>query len=223
VRTEVVESEIGYTEGKVKRPTDEQLQALYQQYLPNATTATLSLAQVPTQAVADQAVAQLKTDPSQFAAVAARYAGSGSQSSPQPAKYPLNRLPPDLVAKLQKTPKNEIFAYSLDNGGAPAFFVMRFGGIETPTLEQARPQLEAQTLQQAAAAGQKYLQGVAGNVGVDVNPRYGTWKPDQLAITDFVNPVIKQTPSPAPSGGTLPGGGGTGGGAGTQPSPTPSG
>ena len=85
--------------------------------------------------------------------------------------------------------------------------MIRFGGIETPTLEQARPQLEAQTLQQAAAAGQKYLQGVAGDLGVDVNPRYGTWKPDQLAITDFVNPVIKPTPSPAPpSGGTLPGG-----------------
>jgi parvulin-like peptidyl-prolyl isomerase len=228
VRTEVLESEIGYTEGKVKRPTDAQLQALYQQYLPTATSATLSLIQVPSQAIADQAAAQLKSDPSKFAAVAAQYAGSGSQTSPQPAKYPVNRLPPDLVSALQKTPKNEIFPYSLANGGAKAYFVIRFGGIETPSLEEARPQLEAQTLQQAAAAGQKYLQGVAGDVGVDVNPRYGTWKQDQLAITDFVNPVIKPTPSPAPSpGGTLPGdagtGGGTSGGAGTQPAPTPSG
>jgi hypothetical protein len=224
VRTEVIESEIGYTAGKVKRPTDAQLQALYQQYLPTATSATLSLIQVPSQAIADQAAAALKTDPSQFASVAAQFAGSGSQTSPQPAKYPLSRLPPDLVAALQKTPKNEIFPYSLANGGATAYFVMRFGGIETPTLEQARPQLEAQTLQQAAAAGQKYLQGVAGDLHVDVNPRYGTWKQDQLAITDFVNPVIKPTPSPAPSSdGTLPGGGGTSGGAGTQPSTTPSG
>ena len=70
---------------------------------------------------------------------------------------------------------------------------------------------------------QKYLQGVAGDLGVDVNPRYGTWKPDQLAITDFVNPAIKPTPTPAPSSPTLPGGDGTSGGAGTQPSPTPSG
>jgi hypothetical protein len=78
-------------------------------------------------------------------------------------------------------------------------------------------------LQQATAAGQKYLQGVAGDLGVDVNPRYGTWKPDQLAITDFVNPAIKPTPTPAPSSPTLPGGDGTSGGAGTRPSPTPSG
>jgi hypothetical protein len=224
VRTEVIESEIGYTEGNVKRPTDAQLQALYQQYLPTATSATLSLIQVPSEAIADQAAARLTSDPSQFAAVAAQYAGSGSQTSPQPQKYALSRLPQDLVATLQKTPRNKIFPYSLANGGATAYFVIRFGGIETPSLEEARPQLEAQTLQQAAAAGQKYLQGVAGDLGVDVNPRYGTWKQDQLAITDFVNPVIKPTPSPAPSsGGTLPGGDGTSGGAGTQPSPTPSG
>jgi SurA N-terminal domain/PPIC-type PPIASE domain len=224
VRTEVLESEIGYAQGKVKRPTDAQLQALYRQYLPTATSATLSLIQVPSQAIADQATALLKNDPSKFEAVAAQFAGAGSQTSPQPTKYPLSRLPADLVTTLQKTPKSEIFPYSLASGGARAFFVMRFGGIETPTLEEARPQLEAQTLQQATAAGQKYLQGVAGDLGVDVNPRYGTWKQDQLAITDFVNPVIKPTPSPAPSSpGTLPGGDGTSGGAGTQPSPTPSG
>jgi hypothetical protein len=224
VRTEVIESEIGYTRGGVKRPTEQQLQALYQQYLPTATSATLSLIQVPSQAVADQAATLLKQDPSRFAAVAAQFGGSGSQTAPQPQKYALSRLPADLATTLQKTPKNEIFPYALTNGGTTAHFVIRFGGIDTPSLEEARPQLEAQTLQQAAAAGQKYLQGVASDLGVTVNPRYGTWKQDQLAITDFVNPVIKPTPSPAAtSGGTLPGDGGTNGGTGTQPSPTPSG
>ena len=226
VRTEVIESEIGYTQGGVQRPTDQQLQALYQQYLPTAVSATLSLIQVPSQAIADQAATQLKQNPGQFAAVAARYAASGSQTAPDPQKYVLSRLPQDLAATLRKTPKNDIFAYALSNGTAKAYFVIRFGGIDTPSLQEARPQLEAQTLQQAAAAGQKYLQGVAGDLGVDVNPRYGTWKQDQLAITDFVNPVIKPTPSPAaPSGGTLPGDG-TSGGAGTgggQPTPTPGG
>jgi hypothetical protein len=226
VRTEVIESEIGYSEGGVKRPTDAQLQALYQQYLPTAISATMSLIQVPSQAVADQAAALLKRQPDQFAAIAARFAGSGSQTAPDPQKYALSRLPQDLAATLQKTPKNEIFPYALANGGAKAYFVIRFGGIETPSLADAKPQLEAQTLQQAATAGQKYLQGVAQDTGVDVNPRYGTWKQDQLAITDFVNPVIKPTPSPAAtSPGTLPGGDGTSGGSGTggQPAPTPSG
>ena len=224
VRAEVIESEIGYAQGKVNRLTEAQLQALYEQFLPTATTATLSLIQVPSQAIADQATAQLKSDPSQFEAVAARFAGAGSQTSPQPTKAPVSQLPADLVATLRKTPKDEIFSYALANGPAKTFFVIRFGGIETPSLEEARPQLEAQVMQQATAAGKKYLQTVASDLGVDVNPRYGTWKQDQLAITGFVNPVIKPTPSPAPtSGGTLPGGDGTSGGAGTQPSPTPSG
>jgi hypothetical protein len=224
VRTEVIESEIGYSQGGVKRPTDQQLEALYRQLLPSATSATLSLIQVPSQAAANQTASELKQDPSRFAAVAARFAAAGAQTVPEPRKYSLSQLPADLTATLRKTPKDEIFPFALANGGATAFFVFRFGGIETPTLEQARPQLEAQTLQQAAAAGQKYLQGVAGDLGVTVNPRYGTWKQDQLAITDFVNPVIKPTPSPAATpGGTLPGEDGSTGGSGTQPSPTPSG
>ena len=222
VRNEVIESEIGYAQGNVKRPTDAQLQGLYQQYLATASSATLSAIQAPSQAVAEQTAARLKSDPSQFDAVAAQVGGSAAQQAAQPQKIPLNQLPADLVATLQKTPKGEIFPYVVDNGGAKTYLVIRTGGVETPTLEQARPQLEAQALQQATTAGKKYLTGVASSLGVEVNPRYGAWQQNQLQITDFVNPVIKPTPSPTPSGGTLPDGG-TSGGAGTQPSPTPSG
>ena len=222
VRNEVIESEIGYAQGNVKRPTDAQLQGLYQQYLATASSATLSAIQVPSQAIAEQTAARLKSDPSQFDAVAAQVGGSGAQQAAQPQKIPLNQLPADLVATLQKTPKGEIFPYVVDNGGAKTYLVIRTGGVETPTLEQARPRLEAQALQQATTAGKKYLTGVASSLGVEVNPRYGAWQQNQLQITDFVNPVIKPTPSPSPSGGTLPDGG-TSGGAGTQPSPTPSG
>jgi hypothetical protein len=231
VRTEVIESEIGYTDGGVQRPTDAQLQALYKQYLPTAVNATLSLIQVPDQATANAAAAALRRAPNTFASVAAKYAASGSQTAPDPQKYVLSQLPADLAARLQKTPKNTIFPYALSSGDAKAYFVIRFAGIETPSLEDARPQLEAQTLQQAATAGQKYLQQVAKDQGVTVNPRYGSWEPSQLAITDFVNPVIKPTPSPAAtSGGVLPGDGttggdtgGTGDGTGATPVPAPTG
>lgn len=233
VRTEVIESEIGYAQGGVKRPTEAQLRALYQQYLPTAITATLSLIQVPTAATAAQVLAQVKANPASFATVAAQYAGSGSQTTPTPQKFRASGLPPDLLARVRTAARDEIFSYRLSNGDAQAFFVIRSGGIQTPTLASARPQLEAQTLQQAAAAGQKYLSSVANDLGVDVNPRYGTWKVEQLAITDFVNPVIKPTPSAAatepgtvlPDGGT-PDGGTPGGGAtpteSGAPSPSPS-
>jgi len=227
VRTEVIEAEIGYAQGGVARPTEAQIRALYQQYLPTAVTATLSLIQVPSAAVATREVAGLKQTPANFEAVAAKYAGEGSQTAPAPQKYVLSRLPQDLGARLEQATANEIFPYALSNGQAQAFFVIRFAGIERPTLQSARPQLEAQSMQQAAAAGQKYLSGVAEELGVDVNPRYGTWKVEELSITDFVNPVIKPTPSPPASpGGGLPGEGSTGGtgtegGEGTEGGATP--
>ncbi|HEX2588597.1 MAG TPA: peptidylprolyl isomerase, partial [Gaiellales bacterium] len=180
VRNEVIESEIGYAQGNVKRPTDAQLQGLYQQYLATASSATLSAIQVRSQAIAEQTAARLKSDPSQFDAVAARVGGSRAQQAAQPQKIPLNQLPADLVATLQKTPKGEIFPYVVDNGGAKTYLVIRTGGVETPTLEQARPQLEAQALQQATTAGKKYLTGVASSLGVEVNPRYGAWQQNQL-------------------------------------------
>jgi hypothetical protein len=213
VRTEVVESEIGYVQGGVKRPTAAQLQALYQQYLPNAITAELSLIQFQDQASASRALTRIQADPSAFNALAQQSAAAGGQSSAEPQKYVVARLPQDLVARIRQAAKNESFIYRLDNNGNVAYLVIRSGGIETPTLESVRPQLEAQTLQQAAQAGQKYLAGLAKQVGVDVNPRYGSWNVDQLAITPFDNPVIKKTPTPA---ATLPAGdGSTGGSTGT--------
>jgi hypothetical protein len=212
VRTEVIESEIGYERGGVQRPTESQIRQLYQQALPSAVTATLSLIQVPDEATARRVLGQVQADPGSFADVARQYEGPQTQTAAQPQKYPLARLPQDLAARVQRAGRNEAFTYRLSNGSAQAFFVIRSGGVERPTLETLRPQLEAQSLQQAAAAGQRYLSQVARDVGVEVNPRYGTWKVEQLAITDFVNPVIKPTPSPAapeplPPGG-VPGEGG---------------
>jgi hypothetical protein len=227
VRTEVIESEIGYVQGGVKRPTEAQLQALYRQYLPTAITASLSLIQVPSEAAARQAVAQIRANPGAFATLAAQSAASGGQSSAEPQKYVLSQLPADLVALIEKARTNEPFAYTLNNNGTQAYFVFRSGGVERPTLESVRPQLEAQTLQRAAQAGQKYLAGLARQIGVDVNPRYGTWNVDQLSITSFDNPVIKKTGTPAatpPGGGSgTDGSGSTGGGATpTEPAPTSS-
>ena len=166
-------------------------------------------------------LAELTANPESFDEVAARYATTPeAKAAAQPRKYPVGRLPADLAARAQRSQPGEIFGYRLSDGNAQAYFVIRSGGVTRPSLDSMRPQLEAQTLQQAAAAGQKYLSQVARDVGVDVNPRYGTWQPDKLTITDFVNPVVKPTPSPAPSGATVPG---TGNPAEPGASPTPGG
>ena len=235
VRTEVIESEIGYTEGSVKRLDRRRAAGALPAVPPDGDQRDAG--PDPGAGPGDGEPGRGR-DPAGTATASPRWPpatpGRARRPRADPQKYVLSRLPQDLAATLEKTPKDDGLPYALSNGGAKAYFVIRFGGIDRPTLESARPQLEAQTLQQAAAAGQKYLQQVAHDQGVTVNPRYGTWKADQLAITDFVNPVIKPTPSPpAPSGSVLPGDGTTGDGTtggtgadpgtGATPAPTPSG
>jgi hypothetical protein len=199
VRTEVIESEIGYQRGGVARPTEAELRSLYEQYLPTAITAELSLIRLPDAATVSQVLAQVQSDPSAFPRVAAQYAGQSGQGAGEPQKVPIAQLPADLVRRIERAPRGDIFSYTLEDESGTSLFVIRSGGIERPTLESARPQLEAQSLRQAAAAGQKYLSQLAGELGVDVNPRYGSWDGAKLAITDFVNPVIKPTATGLPT------------------------
>jgi hypothetical protein len=202
LRGDLINAEIGYRQGEVQRPSESQLRAAYAQYLTTATTANLTLIRVPDAATSRRVLTQVEADPAAFGSIGAQF--SENRQPPQAQDLPLSSLPPDLVSRLRRTEPGTILDYRLSNGGAQAFFVMRFGGIKRPTFQAARPQLEAQAREQAQAAGQKYLVQVARDLGVEVNPRYGTWNPQNLGITAFVNPVIKTTP-PAPSG--VPGGG----------------
>jgi hypothetical protein len=62
-------------------------------------------------------------------------------------------------------------------------------------------------------AGQQYLVKESKQLSVEINPRYGSWDSSQLSITDFINPVVKATPTPAATS-TAPGGAGDGSSAG---------
>ena len=202
VRTEVIESEIGYRAGGVRRPTESELRTLYEQYSAEAATATLSLIQVPDQASARSVLARVQRDPDSFATVARDYADQ-QQTSGEPQPYVLSRLPSDLNKRIAAAQPGDVFVYSLAGGGADVTYVMKFDGIKRPTLQESRPQLESQSLRQAVAAGQRYLATVANDLGVQINPRYGSWDGKQLTITDFVNPVVKPAPTAAgasPSG-----------------------
>lgn len=218
VRTEVIESEIGYRTGGAKRPTDVELRALYEQYAAEAATATLGLIQVPDQATAGSVLARVQQDPDSFATVAKEYAGQ-PQTAPDPTPYVQSRLPADLNQKIAAAKPGDVFVYSLAgaSAGADVVFVVRFGGLRRPSLEESRPQLESQSVRQAAGAGQRYLGTVASEVGVQINPRYGSWDGKQLTITDFVNPVVKPK-APVPSGTGTPAAPVV---PGVEPTPTP--
>jgi hypothetical protein len=219
LRIQVLESEIGYRAGGVRRPTEADLRQLYEQYAATNTNATLSLVQVPDEAAARDALAQVQQDPAALDAVAKQYADL-QQTSSGPQPYPLGRLPADLTAKLATLKSGDAFTYTLTAAsGSRMFYVIRFGGIQRPTLESSRPQLESQSIQAAVKAGHSHLGTVAKQIGVQVNPRYGAWNSDKLMIVDFVNPAVRPTPPAPPSGagpgaavpgGTAPSSGGTG-------------
>jgi hypothetical protein len=216
LRTQVIESEIGYREGGVRRPTDADLSQAYEKFAESNTTATLSLVRVPDEAAARDALARVQQDPGALDEIAKQYADL-QQASPAPQPYVLSRLPTDLAAKLSNLKPGEVLSYTLAATGNPAHYVIRFGGIQRPTLEASRPQLETESIQAAATAGRSYLGTVAKQVGVLVNPRYGAWNGDQMMIVDFDNPAVRPVPKPAPPAagaptepGTSPTPGGTG-------------
>ena len=173
VRTGVINAQVGYQEGKVRRPSESQLRAAYAEYLTSATTANLTLIRVPDAATSRRVLAQVRSQPESFGAVGAQF--SETRQPPQAQDLPLSGLPTDLVDRLRRTEPDSDFEYKLVNGDAQTFFVMRFGGITRPSFADARPQLEAQARQQAQAAGEQYLVEVAEDLGVDISPRYGTW------------------------------------------------
>lgn len=208
VRTEVVQAEIGWASGEARRPTGAELSRLYQSYVGSVSSVVLSLIQVPDQATATSVLAQVRRDPNSFAQVAAKYPAADTR--PQPQQYGEDQLPAQLRAQLSSVKAGDVFVFGIAGSGAPAYYVVRFGGRQQPSLEAVRPQLENQSLQQAAQVGRKFQQQVAQQVGVSVNPRFGSWDQRRQTITDTRNPVL-QTPIATPAvGGTVGGGAGSG-------------
>ena len=206
LRIQAIESEIGYREGGVPRPTDADLRQAYEQFVELNTTAMLSLVQVPDEAAARDALAAARQDPGALEEIAKQYADL-QQAPPGPQKYVLGRLPGDLAAKLSTLKPGEVLSYTMSTStGKPMHYVIRFGGVQRPTLEASRPQLETESIQTAAKAGRSYLATVAKQTGVQVNPRYGGWNGDQLTIVDFDNPAVRPAPKSAgPTTGAEPG------------------
>lgn len=81
----------------------------------------------------------------------------------------------------------------------------RFGGRVALTVEQATPQLRRLLLrQQRAERVQPLLRDQARTAGVSVNPRFGRWDPEQLAVAEADGSLSSPAPgppatSPAPS------------------------
>lgn len=194
VRSEVILAELGYRVGGARRPTEAELRASYEQSGLAAPKWTLRLVRVPDEATARDVQAQLQQNPDAFPAVAQKY---GGQADPQ--DFTQDQLPPEVSARLARLKPGAVFTFVAPSDSGNQVYVISYDKVSRPTFESTRDQLLSQSVNEAMTAGQRYLAGGANQVPVEINPRYGSWDSKQLSITDFVNPVIKATPTPSPT------------------------
>src|SRR5262249_47056093 len=82
------------------------------------------------------------------------------------------------------------------------YLAVKVYGQKRPTFEDLRLQLSLPSLSNAYDAGQAYLKGLANQLGVRVNPRYGKWNDADMKIDQAPNPLVTlvaPTATPSPS------------------------
>jgi parvulin-like peptidyl-prolyl isomerase len=188
---------------------------LQQKLAPKITTPVVHVAHilVKDKATAEQILAQVKADPSQFASIAkAKSTDTGSAAN---------------GGDLGTAPSAEYvtpFAQAVDSAQVGSYFVVQssFGwhvvhliSRTTTTLaqldaqaQQASTQAEQQQAQQVASAVlASYLGDVAKKVGgVSINPRYGTWDPSQSSIVVSTGGLSSPVQSAPATPAAVPGG-----------------
>lgn len=206
-RDQLLTIELGYTRGGVPRPAEAELRAAYRAKRVDSATAQLGLLELPDAATARRVLAQLRTDPSGFDALAARYP-AGSQ--PAAAPYKVSDLSQQLRQKVAAAAPGTFLSYSaIGPDGGPQNLVIKVYRVDVPTFEQLRLSLSQESLARAYSAGQGYLAKLAQTLGVRVNPRYGTWNARALQIDAATNPVLTLTgPTSSSGAATLPNPGG---------------
>lgn len=152
---------------------------------------------VATKALAEQILAQVKADPTRFAALAAKYSidtsnkskggdlgfqGKGALEKSFEAAIFTNKPGSFVIAKTQY-----------------GYHVIHVIERKTTTLDQARTTLRRNLLgQQRQVLVSAYLQRVAKKLGVHVNPRFGTWDAtnQQVVLARNCPDTAVSTPSP---------------------------
>lgn len=166
---------------------------------------------VPTKALADSILAQVKADPTKFASLAARYSADTSNKDRGgdlgfQGRGALEKPFEDAI--FNNKPGSFVIAKT-----SFGFHVIHVLHREITSPEQAELQLRRNLLgdqRQTALLG--YLQELTKKLGVRVNPRFGTWDGNTQSVVPI--PVCPDTAlsSPSPRPGQTPA---------AEPAPTP--
>jgi peptidyl-prolyl cis-trans isomerase SurA len=193
VRQQLIRREIALAEGEVEEPSEEALQAQYEETREGLAEVRFGYIAVPDQATADALQAQLQADPSRYAAAAAQF--EGPYTLPALEQRSLAEVPGPLAEQVATARPNTAFTLAVEEvGGVLVTFVE---GTVYPTLEELRPQLEQEFSTAADAAGTALVDGVRDDLDVVVNPRYGAFDDsgELVSITEGVVQILEDQPA----------------------------
>jgi parvulin-like peptidyl-prolyl isomerase len=155
---------------------------------------------VATKALADTILAQVKADPSQFAALAAKYStDTGSKAAGGELGFQgKGALVKEFEAAIFSNPAGSLVEVKTQFG----YHVIKVGARKTTTFEQAKNELRRTVLsEQRNVAISADLQKTAKSLGIHINPRFGVWDPvAQEVKADVVCPKDAFS-SPSPRAG----------------------
>lgn len=166
---------------------------------------------VPTKAQADAILAKVKADPAAFAALAAKSSIDSSNKDKGGDLGFAGR------GQFVKEFENAVFRAKpgdyLEVKTQFGYHVVHVIERKTTTLAQATPQIRRGLLQaQRDQRMGELLAKVAGGLNIQVNPRFGQWDAQRLAVVDAAGKDAVSTPAPSPGDspqqGTGPGPGG---------------
>lgn len=176
VRQQLVRQQLAAAEGQAGGLDAAALQARYAEIRESLGQASFGYITVPDDATATAVLAQLTADPSSYAALAAQY--PGAYTLPAIESRTPDKVPPVLADGIAAAAPNTGFSTPVaEAGGVVVTFV---AGTVYPTFEEVRPDLEKEAADKADEAGASIIDDVRQDLGVTVNPRYGTLEDGKL-------------------------------------------
>lgn len=194
VRSVVLDQALGDELTKDVDVPAEQLQALYEQN-PSYDRVRSAHILVPTQQQAASLLAQVKADPSRFAALAKQFSTDTSNKDKGGDLGLVGR------GSFVKEFEDAVFAGKVGDVISVktqfGFHVIRIVERQTTTLAEATPELRRQALEgERTEAKAVVLRKAASDLGIRVSPRFGTWS------TEAGEVVERESELSVPDGGT---------------------
>jgi peptidyl-prolyl cis-trans isomerase SurA len=201
-RQQLVRRELGAAAGEGGALDEAALRARYEEVRGQLEQVELGYLVVPDQATADAVVGELTAAPASYPAVAARFPGDITQPALQPT--PLAEVPAPLAQGVTAAAPNSAFTLTVPD--VPGVVVTFVGQRTTPPFEQVRPQLENEAATGVEEAGAALVDEVRTDLGITVNPRYGSLEEDVVqesdgGVVDLLDDAAVADPAATGSGG----------------------